>query len=178
MIGVTSAEEIAHLERQKVIISVFVASGYDREVVQWLQDTWQQLHIDTGDHWYLLVPVLNPGLPGIPSDVNFELADEIRSYYGLDEEATPCLVFDNFLDERQNVLSLKGDDDLRKKMMIRMKNIINAEGQKPHTDLWRQHVTGKLFNSGQWTHVEKQLLKMTKEAASLLPNVLDIVRGK
>jgi hypothetical protein len=39
--------------------------------------------------------------------------------YDIDEEKTPCLVFDNFLEEEhQSILSLKGDDDVLKKMML------------------------------------------------------------
>lgn len=167
---ITSADEIASLEPRKVIVSVFILSGYDRSAKEWLLDTWKQIHADTGANWVLLAPVERRGF--FP-EIDFALSARIREMYGIDERQTPCLVFDNFVEEEhQKVLSLKGDDELRKKMMLSMKRCIDTElealGDKRRTDRWRKEVTEKLFREGQWSRSEEALLSATKKAFSLM----------
>jgi hypothetical protein len=173
MEGITSAEDIVRLEPQKVIVSVFLLTGYDHSAAEWLQKSWRQIHLDSGSSWWLLVPTEKPGAVGQPVDVDVALSAQLREMYGVTEEQTPCIVFDNFIDEaQQNVLSLKGDEELRKKMMVKMSRLIKTEveklGNKPRTDRWRREVTGKVFNSAQWELGEIKMLKVAEKTASVI----------
>ena len=164
-------DEIAALEPKKVIVSVFILSGYDRSAYKWVLDTWKQIDEDTGANWVLLVPVNRRG--SFPREIDVSLSDRIREMYGIDRQQTPCLVFDNFVeDEHQKVLSLKGGDDLLKNMMLSMKERIDVElntlGDAPRTDRWRYEVTDKLFRAGQWSRDESGLLTVAKKAFSLV----------
>ncbi|WP_027528044.1 hypothetical protein [Bradyrhizobium sp. Ec3.3] len=182
MLGITSAEEIASYEPTNQIISVFVVSGYDRKLVNWLDDTWEEIHGDTGVHWKLLVPVKDPRRLTLPSQIDLALSGEIREMYDIPKKKTPCLVFDNFLEEEhQKILSLQGDDDLLKSMMLKMTSLIEAEvrqlGDSPPTERWRREVTRKLFDAGQWTRAETKLFGAAQKAFSLLPSAVKIFLG-
>ncbi|MCK1538677.1 MULTISPECIES: hypothetical protein [unclassified Bradyrhizobium] len=173
MEGITSAEGIVKHEPEKVIVSVFLLTGYDHSAAEWLQKAWRQIHLDSGESWWLLVPTKNPQSEGQPVDIDEELSAELREMYGVTEEQTPCMVFDNFIEEaQQNVLSLKGDETLRKNMMLKMSRLIKDEvdklGDKPRSDRWRRQVTGRVFNSAQWERAEIKLLHVAKKAASVL----------
>jgi hypothetical protein len=174
MRGITTAKEIADLEPKKVIVSVFLLTGYDHAAHEWLHNAWEQIHRDSGQYWFLLVPRREPHLVNVPMQVDLGLSEEIREMYGVSEKQTPCLVFDNFIEEQhQHVLSLRGDEILLKRMMGRMAQRMRAEiemlGDKPRTDTWRREVTDKVFEAGQWAHVEKGFLGIAKQAISLLP---------
>src|ERR1700682_5435374 len=90
-------DEIAALEPKKVIVSVFILSGYDRSAYKWVLDTWKQIDEDTGANWVLLVPVNRRG--SFPREIDVSLSDRIREMYGIDRQQTPCLVFDNFVED-------------------------------------------------------------------------------
>ncbi|MGO4513928.1 hypothetical protein AB4Z51_43935 [Bradyrhizobium sp. 2TAF36] len=179
---ITSEDEIAELEPEKVIVSVFILSGYDRSAINWLKDTWEQIHEDTGSNWVLVAPVKTREV-GSAREIDIRLSDRIRKMYGIAPAKTPCLVFDNFIDEEhQNVLSLTGDDGLLKSMMLSMKRRIDEElealGDIPRTDRWRQDVTRKLFDAGKWTRDERALLMATKKAFSVVPTAAKFLVGK
>jgi len=169
MEGVTSADQIATFEPKKVIVSVFIISGYDLKVAEWLDHAWNQIHFDSGAHWYLLVPVKEKSDLGLPMSIDVRVSNEIREMYGINKNQTPCLVFDNFLEDRQYRLSLKGNDEYRKLLMLdmakRLKEEVEMLGGQGPTDQWRREVTERLFTTGQLSGVQSVL---TSNAFSFL----------
>jgi len=79
MLGITSINDIAELERRKVVIGVFLATGYDHKEIEWLQKSLNEIHSDSGERWHFLVPTKDKSIRGEPADIDFKLANEIRN---------------------------------------------------------------------------------------------------
>jgi hypothetical protein len=177
MMGITSADQIVKLEPQKSIVGVFLATGYDRDAIEWLQSAWSDIHMASGEYWYLLVPVRAESLPGMPREIDIELSAEIRGMYGIDERQTPCIVFDNFDESvHQRTVTLIGTDDSRKKTMLAVAKILRESAEKlgdaGRTDRWRRQVIDELHDRIRAHEVGAFIIGRAPKAFSLLPKVL------
>lgn len=177
MIGITSADDIAELEPEKVVIGIFLATGFDHSAIKWLHESWEEIHRKSGEFWHLLVPVKDQGTPGSPLQLDFSLSDQIREMYGIKPEQAPCIVLDDFNEERfQLVLTLREDERSRKTLMLKMSAFIRAEVEKRGdglpTDAWRSGVINSLFDKLQLDDTARNLLKLAPQAFSYLRKLL------
>lgn len=153
--AVCSLDTINQFINRPAMISVFLASEFDRSAVKWIFDTWDGLHFETGMYWHVLVPsktsVYEKG--GLqPNDYNFELARELTSMYGLTKNHTPCLVFDSFIESQRHpcIRLEKLNEPQLKRLFLDSTGIVgeNAEDLGGAALLhWREKVAYEIYRN-------------------------------
>jgi hypothetical protein len=120
----------------------------------------------------------DPKLKFTIDDFNEELAHEIQKGYGIADSDTPCLVFDNFVDEmRQLKVGLTGGEQARKALIVDITEFMNSalpKNQEDYhpTDETRLRMTGELFNYTQAQAIGRQFVTMLPSVGSALAKLL------
>jgi len=169
MLGIISANEIAKFRKRKIIIGIFIATGMDKDAIEWLQSSWEDIHKASGRYWHLLVPVKEKSQQSTPAGFNVGLSDELRGEYGIVCEQTPCIIFDNFDGTNPQLeVSLRGTNSDRKAAMLFVAEFLQAkaEGSKraERSEKWRKETLKELSRS----LTERKIAAFTKKSFSWL----------
>jgi hypothetical protein len=177
---VNSYRDLMRLEEKKQIVAVFVASGLDTEAIKWVFDTWSEINRRSGDRWHVVVPLIN--MPFHERDFsvltnqnyNTELAQEIRDVYGIADEDTPALVFDDFNDEARQMTVSLFDKEERKAIILEIERFMNVEtpNGKPLTDAERQATNAKLIAHLQMQRLKRSAFGWAKKQGSALGKIV------
>ena len=181
---IASTNELPILEREKVLVSVYLALDYDHMLTNWIWDSWASLHRDSGEKWHIVIPCHSTvGSPNqyynAGNDLNTghtfsaffssDFARELAEYYGLTASDLPCLVFDNFIDEeKQHALKLRSFDlkQLMNTFLVAAAYIRTID-QGPYTDSVRARHTYKIISKIKRSNSLRSLISKTPNPTSL-----------
>lgn len=107
MFAVTGYDDVQYLEPGNTVVAVVLADALEPKLLRWLNDTWEAIHERSGERWHVVVPTRAPLRDGCnvfsPQHFSPSLALDLARMYGLSDTNLPCLVFDNF-DENKKQL--------------------------------------------------------------------------
>ena len=177
MFTVCRIEDAIRFVDNNAVTSVFLATDYDKNLLDWLYASWNQIDRDSSHRWHLLIPSTSPLAKDIqkPSREGFDsgLSDQIAGLYGLNRSDLPCLVFDD-LDEtsKQLFVRLKHHDqnDLRQ-FFEGAAQTFNKEAASLGRDLparmWRKALIGEVYNREQLKAVSRGFLRFVPKIGSV-----------
>lgn len=180
MWAIVSTDDLSSFERGGRLVGVLVAQQFDRDVLNWVFDSWEELHFRSGANWHIAVPCSRAPL-GNPRpelrDFDPHLSNQLREMYGIDWRDTPVLVLDNFADEdRQVYLKIGERESDRKAMFNEMAEFINrrmSESDYPtHNDTARRRMIADLYDHMRLREAGGALLKLATNAASVAARLL------
>jgi hypothetical protein len=183
MWAINSESDIVILENTKQVIAVFVASGLDSEALSWVFKTWSELEERSRDMWHVVVPLIKiPEVKDDPPDLthgnfNVRLARQLRETYGVDDDDTPVLVFDDFNEEvQQRQVSLKGDEGERKQVITAIESFmidkVKQNGKDAvFSDLGRRAVVGELVDYMAMQKIKRSAFKLVPKVGSALAKI-------
>lgn len=176
MFGITSVDRINYFANEPTIVSVFIATTFEKSSIEWLLFNWQELNVTTGHSWHLLVPTFEP----IDDDkrrataVNFNspLARSISEQYGVSKKSLPAIIFDDLNEENnQHFVSIAGWSEIQlRDFFYDCADIISSRQTTRYSiaaGLWRTEVIGEIFNAAQAKKYGKKLLGAAPMMGSL-----------
>jgi hypothetical protein len=179
MEAINSYDQVIDLEQRKQVVAVFVASLLDVQAISWIYDTWRDLNWRSGDRWHIVVPLIN--LPRnehdferlVPNNFNYELARQIQKIYGVADEDTPCLIFDDFNDEVQQMKVGLGDFEEAKRLILKIQRFMDEEvgSNERLSDHRRRELTAKLVAHLRNDEIKQALLGWAPKAGSALAKI-------
>jgi hypothetical protein len=176
---VNSYDDVIWLEKKKQIIAVFVASGLDPKALTYVFQTWYELGRRSGQRWHVVVPLnkipQHADDPLLLTHENFngELAEQIRTIYGVSDDETPVLVFDDFNDEAHQLKVSLADEGDRARVIgaidVFMKQHVPDNVQLADKD--RAALIGMLYSYLQVQGIRRTAFGLLPKAGSALAKV-------
>jgi hypothetical protein len=180
MWAIVSTNELSSFEQGGRLVGILIAQQFDRDVLNWVFDAWEELHFLSGTNWHIAVPCSRAPVGNRRPerrDFDPQLSNQLRELYGIDRSDTPVLVLDNFADEdRQVYLKIGERERDRKAMFNEMAKFINrrrSESDYPtNNDTSRRRMIADLYNHMKLREAGGALLKLAPEAASAAARLL------
>ncbi len=183
MWAITTLKELDFLEREKAIVSVLLAENYDSDLIDWISASWQDLHSDSGMNWHIAVPChknIEPSkiyefsqkpAPKRYSDYyDSGLARKIMRLYGLNNNHSPVLLFDDFNESRhQRYISLSefSKADLRR-IFKSAAAYIEQLPRPPFSDAKRSQYSDELLDIMIKAHAGNKIIKLAPQVFSIV----------
>lgn len=180
MWAIVGTDELSYFENERRIVGLLIAQEFDREVLSWIFDSWEELHFLSGMNWHIAVPCRPTNGNERPkrSTFNVELSNRLREMYGISRSETPVLVLDNFNDEeRQLYLRISANERERKAMFTRMAQFIDERmkgmGYDHRPDpAWRRQIIADLYDHIKRLELGTSVLKFAPRAVSAAGRLL------
>jgi hypothetical protein len=181
--AITTVNELEYLERSNAIVSVLLAEGYDRTLIEWIAASWDDLHVDSGMKWYIVVPcnrgcsahsvaekIYGNGPQSLLADYSTKLSRTLANMYGVPKNNMPVLLFDDFNEEKhQRYVSLAGLSEHEYKTVFKSTAALIDRGIKdPQFGNSRSELTDRA--------VDLLSLKMAAKAARKAASIASIAR--
>lgn len=116
---------------KQVMISILLSNGYNQDFRQWVRTSWQQMNHDSGKYWDIIVPSTKFSHGEIEpiGDFELELTERLIDLYQIDRNQLPCIVFDDFQeDRRQRFISMNSlNEETRTQIFIRISSYFSSE---------------------------------------------------
>jgi len=139
--GGFSLELMDRLKSKRSVVSVVLATGYDREFIEWLFSSSEQFNDDFGEKWQVVIPAKKKinSFAGVSIDqFDLNLSKSIMETCKIDRADLPGLLFIDFRPSYESIfvsLRDKKDEDARRAFFEYSANVITrAHASEETTD--------------------------------------------
>ncbi len=172
-IAVTTTEYIQRYSGRDYVISTFLATSFDQDLVDWVFRAWPDLNRELGDRWHLFVPTYLPIEDNRSlaryDNFNFDVSRDIMRMYGLEAGDTPCIVLDNYDEQSaQLYVRLDGMDERQlKKFVLQSAGIVrqHRESGRPFDG---RNVINDIYDAAQLQATIRGAVKIAPLVGSIV----------